>query len=540
MSPTRWVRPRASCLTVLIGLALTATTASAQFFDPALHALDLGTGRLARSPRLLGMGGMTLAVPDPNLSLGLWDFAQIPVGIATDDTTATLDLRPGTDALSSSHIRPEGATRQDLAARTTLVQFESVYRNHETGSMFALIGDLSGLRWDRPYASSVEVREGFTHPQAMPVLGGTVPRLFGGKLAWAGHLRFRQESVEDHFRSIVTNAAGEYIDLAGGQLPPPSAFAPTNTDVNTSAYGLSTAYPITKTNRIALGIEHESNRILATNSLPRSSSETREMRPYWIGQAALSGRIGRPLEYAINGIGRLSDSEEDWRFTTSAGVGGIPLAGRGNLLTRKEKSSEMHAIARWTAGRLILAGSLTTAANKTTIDPPHANDPTSFNRFILEAFNRPGADSLAFPDSVVHAENRHWALGYGGGATYRIGRSTIGAEFNWLRDIAGNLFLGAGPRRIEWDLRTGLEHPLGDKLTGRIGYVRRYVDEDDFTAGNEFNANGFSAGLGYRPSGAAWLIESGYLLELRTPDFTDPNDQHQNRQNLALQLHWAF
>ena len=63
-----------------------AMVGSAQFFDPTLHALDLGTGRVARSPRLLGMGGMTLAVPDRNLSLDLWDFAQIPVGLASDDT----------------------------------------------------------------------------------------------------------------------------------------------------------------------------------------------------------------------------------------------------------------------------------------------------------------------------------------------------------------------------------------------------------------------------------------------------------------------
>jgi len=538
--PTRWLGLRASCLAALLaGLALGATTASAQFFDPTLHALDLDTGRLQRSPRLLGMGGVSLAVPDPNLTLSLWDFGQIPVGLATDDTSSTFDLRPGTDALSSTRARPQGETRQDLAARSTLIQMEGIYRNHETGGMFGLVGDLSGLRWDRPFASTVEVREGLTHPQGMPVVGGTLPRFFGGHMGWAAHMRFRAENVEDHFRQIVSNAAGEFIDLSGGQLPPPGQFGPTNIDVNTVAYGLSTAYPVTAHNRLALGIEREANRILATNALPRSSSETREQRPYWIGQAVLAGRIGA-LEYAANGIGRLSNSEEDWRFTTSAGVGGIPLTGRGNLLTRKEKSSEMHLLGRWHAGRAIFAGSVTTAANNTTIDPPHANDPTSFNRFLNEAFNRPGADSLAFPDSVVQGESRRRVFGGGAGFSYRLGRTLLGGEFNWLRDVQGTTVLGVGPRRKTWDLRAGLEHPLGKQLTARLGYARRHVDEDDFTAGNEYNANAFSTGIGYAPAGAGWWFESGYVLELREADFTDPTDPHQNRQNLAVQLHWTF
>src|SRR5204863_4784071 len=139
---------------------------------------------------------LVLAVPDRDASLDLWDFAGIPVGLASDDTSSTLDLRPGTDALSSVSRLPAGRERQELAARSTLAQMEAVYRNRDSGSMFGVVGDLSSLRWDRPFAPAIEVRQGLLHPQVMPVLGGIVPKILSGHLAWATHMRFRAETVE--------------------------------------------------------------------------------------------------------------------------------------------------------------------------------------------------------------------------------------------------------------------------------------------------------------------------------------------------------
>src|SRR5262249_16558334 len=315
MRPTRWVLTRALCVSWLVVLA--AGSARAQFFDPALRSLGLAAGPVARSPRLLGMGGMSLAVPDPHADINLWDFAALPVGLAYDDTSSTLDLRPGTDALSSTSRLPAGRERQNLAARSTASQMEGVYRNHDSGSMFGVVGDLSGLHWDRPYTNDVEVREGMLHPQVMPILGGTVPRLFSGHLGWAAHLRFRNETVEDDYRAVVSNAAGEFIDLAGAQLPPPSQFVPTSIDVTTTGFGLSTAYAIGKRSHLGLGIEREDNKIESTNDLVTSSSETSETRPYWIGHATLVGKIGRTLEFGVDGLGRVSHSEAHWRFTAS-------------------------------------------------------------------------------------------------------------------------------------------------------------------------------------------------------------------------------
>lgn len=539
MSPTRWVLPRALSLSLLAAV-FAAGTASAQYYDPALRALDLSTGQVARSPRLLGMGGLSLVIPDRDNQTNLWDFAGIPVGLASDDTTSSLDLRPGTHALSSARVLPLGRERQNLAARSSVLNAEAVYRNRESGSVFGVVGDLSGLRFDQPFSNEIERRQGLTHPEFMAVLGGKMPRLFDNHLAWAAHLRFRNEKVEEQYRSIVRNAAGDWIGLGGTQLDPPSEFTPTETRSNSSAYGFSTAYSMGQATSLALGIEHEQNRIKGTNELPRSTSEISEDRPYWVGQASLVGHLGKGFEYGINGIGRLSDSEQDWRFTTSAGVGGIALTGRGNMLNREEKASEMQARFRWMPGKAVISGSVATAAHKITIDPPNANDPTSLNRFINVAFNRDGADTLALPDSIGHVESRRYAFGAGGGASYKFGRTTLGGEYHWSRDARAASDAGVGPRRIAWDVRVGLERPLGDGLSARLGYQFRDVDEDDHLTGNEYTANAFALGLGYQPTGTRWSFESGYRIEFRNQDFEDPNDEHQSRQNLAMQLHWSF
>lgn len=540
MSPTRWVLPRASSLT-LLAVLLGAGTASAQFYGPALQSLDLSTGQVARSPRLLGMGGLSLAVPDRDASINLWDFAGMPVGLAADDSVSSVDLRPGTGSLSSVRNIDGGAReRQNLAARGTSAQLEAVYRSRESGGVFGLVGDLSGVRWDRPYSAVVEHRQSLSHPEVMPVLGGIVPHFLNGHLAWAAHLRFRAEEVEDQYREIITNAAGEWIGLSGGQLPPPGEFGATKTDVTTGAYGLSTAYSFGHSARFALGIEHENDDILAKNDLTRSSSEVHEMRPYWIGRAAWVGTLGPTLEYGVVGTGRLANSETDWRFTASAGVGADPLTGRGNMLTREEKSSALDARVRWSPGRATFAGGLRTDASEVTIDPPNANDLTSLNHFINLAFARGGADSLAFPDSVQHSVLKRYGWGWGGGASYRFGATTLGAEVRWSRDVLGSTITGDGPKRIAWDVRGGLERPLGKLMRARVGYQYRSVDEDDFTAGNEYLANAVSVGLGYSPAGASWSLESGYMLEFRNQDYGDPGDEHQSRQNLAAQLHWSF
>jgi hypothetical protein len=535
----RWAAPRVLVASWLV-LMLYAPTASAQFFVPALRTLDLSSEQLSRSARLLGLGGLTLVVPDHNTTYSLWDFSRIPVAVTEDDTTSTVDLDPGTDALSAVHTLEDGRERQNLAARRTGSEIEAVYRSRESGGGFGFVGDLSNLRYDQPVATESELRQSVVRPTGTVILTGIVPRYFHRHLHWGAHLSFLNETVDRQYREIVSNAAGEYIDLGGGELPPPGEFVITRVDVNTTAYGVSASYALGKSTHIALGIERENDRFKGTNDLSRSSWETDETRPAWNGQAAIVGRIGHTIEWGVNGLGRLSDSEVDWRFTASAGVGADPLAGRGNLLTREEKSSEMQARARWTPGRSTISGEFHTAASKVLTDPPNFNDATSLNRFINEAYNRPGADTLSLPDSIIHGDTRHYGWGWSGGVAHRFTRTTVGAEFHWQRDLGTTLQLGDGPRRIAWDVRTGLEHPLGQVLQGRLGYQYRSVEEDDYTAGNEFTANAFSIGLGYIPPASSWTLEMGYRTEFRSQDFNSPADERQSRQNLGIEVRWTF
>jgi hypothetical protein len=535
----RWAAPRVLCAAWL-ALMLHVPTASAQFFAPALRSLDLSTEQLSRSARLLGMGGLTLVVPDHNTTYSLWDFSRIPVALTEDDTTSTLDIDPGTDALSSVQALDGGRERQNLAARRAGSEVEAVYRSRESGGGFGLVGDLSNLRYDQPVASDAELRQGVTRPAGTAILNGVVPRYFHRHLRWGAHLRFLNETVDRQYREIVSNAAGEYIDLSGGELPPPGEFVVTSVDVNTTAYGVSMSYALGASTHIALGIERETDRFKGTNELPRSAWENDETRPAWNGQAAIVGVIGRTFEWGVNGIGRQSNSEVDWRFTASAGVGAEPLTGRGNMLTRDEKSSELQAQARWTPGHNTFSGEFHTAASKVITDPPNANDATSLNRFIYQAYFRPNADTLTLPDSIIHGDTRRYAWGWSGGMSHRFTRTTVGAEFHWSRDLGSSLQLGAGPKRIAWDVRTGLEHPLGQVLQGRLGYQYRWVDEDDYTPANEFFANAVSVGLGYTPVASSWTLESGYRIEFRSQDHTDPADERQSRQNLGIEVLWKF
>ena len=74
----------------------------------------------------------------------------------------------------------------------------------------------------------------------------------------------------------------------------------------------------------------------------------------------------------------------------------------------------------------------------------------------------------------------------------------------------------------------------------RAGYAYRHVDEDEFTAENEWLAHSLTLGLGYAPAMASWSLEAGYQLELRGEEFETAGDDRQTRQNLAAQIHWNF
>jgi hypothetical protein len=538
MSPFRRVLTNALVLT-LAAAAVGVQAASAQFYDPALRSLDLVT-EVARSPRLLGMGGLSLVVPDRDNHLTLWDFAANPLGAFGEDSVGTMDIRPSTASASGAHGLPSGlGERQDQAGRMTGLQFESFYRDQKR-SAYGVVGRMNSVRSDVPYSDGLELRRSVGFPEAMPIFNGVFPHVGGGKLRYALRMRFGGEHQVDQYRRIRENPNGQFISQDGETVPAPLFFEPDEYRVNTSGLGGGLSYPLGGSTVLALGIDEVKESIKGSNNASRYSAERREARPYAIGQATLIGRLGPSVEYGVDGRGWKSSSEESWYFTISAGVGAEPLSGRGKLLERQEEGSSLKSRIVVHAGNLELGGGLWTQASKVNITPPGPTDLTSFNRFLNVVYYRQNADTLAQPDSVVTNEIRDYAWGYGAGASLRLKRGILGAEWHWSRDLNVQSYVGAGPKSIAWDFRSGWEYACTRIITGRLGYGYRWWDQDDFIRLNEFKGHSASMGLGVHPVGTSWSFEGGYTFAWHRSDFGDPTGRHGTRQQLATQVHWSF
>lgn len=536
MSPSRRVLSNALVLCFAVA-ALGAGAARAQFYDPALRSLDLVTD-VARSARLQGMGGLSLAVPDKENHLTLWDFANSPLGAFGEDSVGTLDVRPAFGSASSAHDMPFGE-RQHLAGRMASVQFESFYRDHKS-SAYGAVGRFNSLRRDTPYSDGLELRRDVGLPEVMPIFNGALPHFGGGKLRYALRLRFGGEHQVDQYRAIVTNPNGQFLGLDGSTVPAPVFFQPDEYRVNTSGVGGGLSYPLGSHTVLALGMDAVEQRIKGSNNADRYSAERRETRPYTIGQASLIGRLGPSIEYGVDGRAWRANSEESWYFTISAGVGAEPLIGRGKLLEREEEGSALKSRVNLHAGNLEIAGGFWTRASKVQITPPDASDLTSFNRFLNTVYYRQNADSLAKPDSVVVNEIRDYAWGYGLGASLTMDRSVLGAEWHWSRDLFTQTLAGEGPKAIAWEVRSGWEYECTSIIKGRLGYGYRWWDQDDYVRLNEFKGNSASVGLGLRPTGATWSFEGAWTFAWHQSDYGDPSSRHGTRQMIATQVHWDF
>src|SRR5690349_14383070 len=91
MNPQRWVHRCAGSLFLLSIVCL--APAGAQINETARTTVELPPDPIARSPRLLGMGMLTL-LQDRDNRIDLWNFAGNPVGLYDVDSTSVFNLRP--------------------------------------------------------------------------------------------------------------------------------------------------------------------------------------------------------------------------------------------------------------------------------------------------------------------------------------------------------------------------------------------------------------------------------------------------------------
>ena len=97
MDPKRWVRCLVGILAVCSALAAAAPV-HAQFYDETRRALELGPDPLAHSPRLVGMGGLTLALEETHSRYDVWEFSGNPAALMQSDTSSSFELYPSTTA----------------------------------------------------------------------------------------------------------------------------------------------------------------------------------------------------------------------------------------------------------------------------------------------------------------------------------------------------------------------------------------------------------------------------------------------------------
>ena len=167
MSPSRGLA--ASVVWMLS--VLCATAAVADSYDNARRSIDLAPDPIERSPRLQGMGRLTLA-DDPHNRITLWDFAADPVGILDADSVSTFHLWPNTSSRSATHGIDNGLSAASAAVPATTystdltgtgsdseihlswnaipnAEYYIIYRSENGGQTFYdPFGPIDGTQWD--------------------------------------------------------------------------------------------------------------------------------------------------------------------------------------------------------------------------------------------------------------------------------------------------------------------------------------------------------------------------------------------------------
>lgn len=541
MSPSRRVRLSA-LLAIAVGWFGVAGAAGAQtIFDGTLVTSSLSSDPTVRSPRLLGMGRLTLVIDEANNDLTLWDFAQMPAGLGDADTVSVVELRQSTWAASTLHdVLGSPLERQSFAGRDVLMGIEA-WRRARGETTFGLVGDVGLVRRDEPFAQDIEQRVQFSRPSIMPAVNGRMPFILSERMRYGLRGIYTFESREQRYHAFVTNPFGEYIDQEGVLLQAPDEFRPLDTEISTTGIGASLRYDFGPFLRAGAGLDVTKSEIMSENVGLRHGTFYEEDRPMATGQAVLRGLWGSHLEWIADGRMWASSSEPAWRYTTSAGQGAFPLTGRGKLYEREEEGSSVRTRARLFARGFEIGGMFSVGDRTIDVTPPDPTDVTSFNYFRNTTYLRQNADSIALPDSISldRIEQQSWTAGLGISWRAPWRGALMGVEYHLGEEEEERLTSGTGPRRVFWDVRSGVEVPLAaDIVLGRAGFIYRSEDQDDLTENNEFVSNAITLGLGVRPGGRSWFIESGFAYEWFRGDYPDPQQTRGSRNQFNAQIRW--
>ena len=532
----------AACLCALAGVPPSA----AQVHDATLRALGYSPDPLARSPRLLGMGRLTLA-DDLHNRLTLWDFAGNPTGIAEAESMSTFEYRPLFRNSSVLHEVGSGAQareRQELAARQVRHSVEAWRRSPGTPA-YGMVAELAMLQMDRPFDEAVERRGRFTVPAISGAVNGQVPWLHRERFEFALRLDYSLEHHDDDYFEFLRLPQGDYLGQESGIVPPPDLYTPDRIETTSLRGGVAFSVRVKKDIKAAVGYDRARVKVRSTLEGLRSTTKVDEDRPFDIGQASLIGRLGRNLEWGVDGRAWRSQSEEFFFWTISAGQAELPLSGKGKRLDREEKGTSLRTRVRWMNGPLELGASFGAGSRLAVINPWYPQgigDPPGFNDFLAEIANRSGADTLMLPGRVTKSQIEERSYEFAGGAMWRLpsGRGVLGAEAHLGRGSTDQIEIGGGPEPRGWDVRAGGEYGLSATLKARAGWSYGVHDRDDLTANDAYRSAMATAGFGHQPEGSRWGVDLGYAYEWVRSDFVDPARSRGSQQHLAVQMRWQF
>src|SRR5262245_4245554 len=544
---------RGLVLSALSGWLLMGWTGAtdAQIYDAARRSLDFSPDATARSPRLLGMGTLSLA-SDAHNGINLRDLYGNPIAIYDSDTLSTFATYPGTSSASRTAV-PVGGTgeRQNLAAREIRMGYEAFRRGES--STYGFYGDLGNLRKDQPFSDATVLRGNFQQARLVGFINGRMPRFHSDRMRYEIHGFVWPENQLDEYRTQFSNGAGDYLGRQSDILPPPNFFDPDEYRISSVGGGLGFSYRFATLLNLSVSGEAASSRIEGENSDKIHDMGTGEDRPYYVARAGVTGKYGHALEYALDGGTWTSAQEKRYVFTLKAGQNQNPFTGRGKMLDRDEDGHEGRAQVRWTWKQLELNAAAGSWKRTLDIQPTPPGEAGSYNLFLNTAANRLGADSLALPDSVQRSHSKDEGWGFAYGATWRLpGKGLVGREFHFLKQSSAELvyagwpgvgtlaYTGDGPDRRISDIRGGIEYPCTAVLTGRLGYIRRSDDHDELTRNNEYQSNTLTSGLTLQPVGSRWNVDLGWAIEWIAPDFDDATNPKESRQQVAAQIRWVF
>lgn len=530
---------------VVTFVCLAATAAHAQFYDDARRSLGLGPDPLARSPRMVGMGRLTLVVDDVHLRDDVWEFTGNPAGLMDSDSVSDFELSPATAANSTVHDEPAGTAtreRQDFALREFRTSYEALRHNHD-GASFGLLGEFSRLRTDAPLSIDSEERAQFMMPRTTFVIAGKMPFVGGERVRYGLAIAHRYESQDDDALSIVSNAAGDYIDQDGTTLTPPVSLTPTHYGIRSLGGRAGLLLKATSWLNVAGGFDYLGHAIEGTNDAPRNTSETREDRPYRTYSVTAAGHPSGQLQFIGDARSwSTGTTDQRWAASFSTGTGSPPVSGRGLLQRRTEKGHEFRGRASWTQGSLTLAAGGSAFRREASTTVPAVDDRTSFNYFLNMLSARPGADSLNLPDSIRANASTETGSEYGVGAGIVLPwrRALLGVEYHGQKSNLDQLVSGQGPALEDWDVRVGVELPVNDIVRVRGGYGYRWLDADRHVAQDEYVSSSVAGGVSYQPRHAAWAFDSGYLVRWGKADYGDPTRLRSSEQSGQFRIRWVF